>query len=227
MKTRNATAVRLMSGPLLLLALGSLFLARNDVAAGHSGSTPRCSPSGSVTVAESSEARVYRKKKSSTIHFACWKRTGRTRRLDDPSREISYYGRPAMSLAGSVLVSGKIEERAFDTYSPRFVVVEDLRSSLAGGSAVPSDGFLAEVLGVGAIRAKSNGSFACIECPSSDVINSCSAEGPFEVYRVPVSRRPKPQRLDRSSGIEPNSLTLSGPRLSWTRFGKRYSASLR
>lgn len=218
-----------MSPPLFILAAVGLFLSTNAFDARATGSSPRCSPSGSVTVAESSEARVYRKRKSSTLHFACWKRTGKTKLLDKPSSGITYFGRPAISLAGSVLVSGAIEvPEAIDTESDTFVFVEDLRASLAGGPGVPSNGFSFSLFGVGGIAAKPNGSFAYIECPSSGVDSPCSEgrQEPFKVYRVTASRQPKPKRLDRSRGIEPSSLTVSGSRLRWTKYGKRYSASL-
>jgi len=86
-----------------------------------------------------------------------------------------------------------------------------------------------DLSGVGTIAAKPNGSFAYIECPISAVDEPCfgGREEPFKVYRVTASRQPKPKRLDRSRGIEPSSLTVSGSRLSWTKYGKRYSASLR
>ena len=130
--------------------------------------------------------------KSSTLHFACWKRTGRTKRLDDPGRGIIYFGQPAISLAGSVLVSGVIEvPEAFDTESDRFVSVEGPSRQLGwwAGRAV---GW---------------------------------------VLRFPFRRGSDhsevKRRLDRSRGIEPSSLTVSGSLLRWTKYGKRYSASLR
>jgi hypothetical protein len=187
--------------------------------------TPPCEPDGSVTLAETSTARVYqverRRDGRATLYtYGCLRSTGNQLLLASDAEPSALFPRPAISLVGPYVGYGVDTDT--DTSSPggriTYVEVDDLRPQQPGQetaglvvSAGPRD-----VARVGSLKVSSTGAVVWISCPApsdgplaADPSGSCTRPGAHDrVYRAKLGRSglANVALLDKGTSIDPHSL---------------------
>jgi hypothetical protein len=190
-----------------------------------SPATPPCEPDGSVTLAQTSVARVYQLERRhgdrATLYtYGCLRSTGDQLLLASDAEPSALFPRPAISLTGPYV--GYAVDTDTDTTSPggrkTYVEVDDLRPQQPGQemaglvvSAGPRD-----VARVGSLKVSRTGGVAWIACPApsngplaSDPSGSCTRPGAYDrVYRAKLGRSGLAhiELLDKGRSIDPHSL---------------------
>jgi hypothetical protein len=194
-------------------------------ASSASPSTPPCEPDGSVTLAQTSTARVYQVERRhgdrATLYtYGCLRSTGDSLLLASDAEPSALFPRPAISLNGPYV--GYAVDTDTDTTGPggrmTYVEVDDLRPQQPGQevaglvvSAGPRD-----VARVGSLKVSRTGGVAWIACPApsngslaTDPSGSCTRPGAFDrVYRAKLGRNglARVELLDKGRSIDPHSL---------------------
>jgi hypothetical protein len=207
------------------LPVAALAAVSSGAALAGTSPTPPCEPDGSVTLAETSTARVYqverRRDGRATLYtYGCLRSTGNQLLLASDAEPSALFPRPAISLVGPYVGYGVDTDT--DTSSPggriTYVEVDDLRPQQPGQetaglvvSAGPRD-----VARVGSLKVSSTGAVVWISCPApsegplaSDPSGSCTRPGAHDrVYRAKLGRSglANVALLDKGTSIDPHSL---------------------
>lgn len=138
--------------------------------------------------------------------------------------EFFFFPPPAIAVVGPYVAYGNISCTVADDCNS-YVEVTDLRDPHYGRnrSAPAYDEFSLD--GVGGVVVKANTSFAWIGCSTSE-LRRCRRSDTSRVFKLEASSD-RPVVLEDGTGIDPNSLTLRGSRLRWTRKGQTRRATLR
>jgi hypothetical protein len=208
----------------VLAALVPALGAAGSAAPAASPATP-CEPEGSVTLAQTSTARVYqverRRDDRATLYtYGCLRSTGDQLLLASDAEPSALFPRPAISLVGPYV--GYAVDTDTDTTAPggrmTYVEVDDLRPQRPGQEAAglvvragPRD-----VARVGSLKVSHTGGVAWIACPAprdgplaSDPSGNCTRPGAYDrVYRAKLGRSGLAQveLLDQGRSIDPDSL---------------------
>ena len=209
--------------------------------AGTTGESPAqqtCERPGSITVIETSEARVYRRGPRDGNLIGCIRADGKLRYLNSRTPGVETrvdFPPPAMDLVDTLLLEVwrfEDEDQGGGSYQ---LLVGDLRCST--GSACPPRAVIRGpyfVGGVGSAQLKENGSFAYISCPKppgfGKLHRPCTdprdQTSIHKVYAYPDIDNGRRRLLARGRSIDPSSLQLKGDQLTWNDNGRRRSALL-
>jgi hypothetical protein len=232
MRRRSAALVL----PALALAFGA---GAGRSSLGASPSPPPCEPDGSVTLAQTSAARVYQierhhDNRANLYTYGCLRSTGSQVLLASDAEPSALFPSPAISLMGPYV--GYAVDTDTDPTAPggrvTYVEVDDLRPQQPGHekaglvvSAGPRD-----VARVGSLKVSPSGAVVWIACPApsdgplaSDPSGRCTRPGGYDrVYRAAL--RPngnvRLELLDKGREINPRSLRrVHGSNVAW-RHGK-------
>jgi hypothetical protein len=206
------------------------------IAAGGGGvraaeDSPACSPANARTVVENASVRVLRYSKHDPSYgggaVSCELATGNTIELDDPLEGDIMFSRPAIAVAGSTVAYGASVNNA-DGESSTYVRVINARDSYSSAREFETQ------LKVGSVVARERGAVAWISCevrfddsPPASRSPECTRTGAAidRVYRASGGGRPR--LLDKGRNIDPESLKLTGDRLTWRAGGRTRAARLR
>jgi hypothetical protein len=217
--------MRRRSAALVLAGTALAAVSSGAALAGTSPAPPPCEPDGSVTLAETSTARVYqierRHDDRATLYtYGCLRSTGSQLLLASDAEPSALFPRPAISLVGPFVGYGVDTDT--DTSSPggriTYVEVDDLRPQQPGQetaglvvSAGPRD-----VARVGSLKVSRSGAVVWISCPApsdaplaTDPSGSCTRPGAHDrVYRAKLGRSGLANvvLLDKGTSIDPHSL---------------------
>jgi hypothetical protein len=211
---------------LVVAALGAA------VAAFAAGEPKRCNPAGSVTLAQSRQARAYqlRPGRKQTL-YGCAYSTGRPYALAAPGFDGAYaFPPPAIKVTGPVVAFAWDDHEDVTTYVSVVDVRHDPIERVSPNSAAPAEGgghFT--YVKVGSLQLGASGTVVWVACPEDpDKGNPTASPRPGcrhpgrrdTVWALRHDRRPK-VRLDRGRSIDPSSLTRRGTRYCWIRGGRR------
>jgi hypothetical protein len=213
-------------------ALAALAL-QGSVGEGSSGGTAtaaykRCRPPGSVTLAGSPKARVYRLSpgRKKTL-WGCAYSVGREFRLADPDDGAYAFGPPAVRVTGPVVAFAWNDREGITTW----VSVVNLRHSpfarVSPNSGAPARGGAGSGYAkVGSVQLGTSGTAAWISCPKSEANPTASQRGCAQpgrrdtVWVLPHDAKPRAKvRLARSRSIDPSSLVRDGEAYCWRQAG--------
>ena len=220
----------------LALSIGAWCYAQAATGVPRAATDAPCARSGSATVLENREARVYATRRGGRIKYACLKDTGRREKLDGPISDIRTRPPPAMALAGPLLltVTDTLADGLDVAADRRTLGIIDLRVDADGRSPVVTTRLGYGVLGVGSAQLKENGSFAFVSCLTSGrrgiVSENClrrETVSPYEVVKYEVRAPRRRVVLESGLQIDPASLRLRGSRLTWRSGSETKSAPLR
>jgi hypothetical protein len=225
----------------------ALAAAVSSAALAGTSPTPPCEPDGSVTLAETSTARVYqiertREGRATLYTYGCLRSTGSQLLLASDAEPSALFPLPAISLVGPYVGYGVDTDT--DTSSPggriTYVEVDDLRPQQPGQetaglvvSAGPRD-----VARVGSLKVSRSGAVVWISCPAprngplaSDPSGSCTRPGAHDrVYRAKLGRGGLVNLalLDKGTSIDPHSLRRARhSSVTWRHGRTTYVAKLR
>jgi hypothetical protein len=192
----------------------------------------RCAPVGEKVRTQTSALDVYRARQEDNRLYACNRETRERYLMDDPPADV--YAFPSIAARGKLLAfavnratEGDIETTIRLADASRF------------GSSDPMEALVryefadVEVESrVGQIVLSRGGGLAWTTCPAqpssaqATLRPNCRAPGGRDrVWRWPQGER-RPRSIARGRGIAPQSLRLSGTRLSWLEGGRRVAATL-
>jgi hypothetical protein len=187
------------------------------------GPRSNCFPPGSKTVLRTSSSRVFKLKPGRRTKYACYLRRGKRIALDYGFDDfpVTTSGPPAMALNGPLLAT--VESSAVCGACNGYDVLEvyDLRTDEEANGYAP-DGppgvFDYEFDRMVLSRHASVAWAACsgLRCPE---------RGTGRVWAYPAGTV-SPKLIDKSTGIDPESLRLRGTTLSWVRDGVRRRSTL-
>ena len=207
------------------------------------GGSKRCRPKGSHTLIENRYARVFTERdRSSALRgyeiFGCAFSRGKEIALDVPDATFAFLP-PAISLTHEIVgfavesCDEGTETCTTDVAGIRLTDTDISTQHVQGYSADPTS---QQVVKVGSLRMKRNGSVAWITCPErsvqpDEVIGArhpnCVRPGDRDrVYKL-EGRAGKATLLDHGRAIDPSSLRRGGSRLSWLHGRHRRHAVLR
>lgn len=209
------------------VALTLLFLAVLSFAAQAQtaeASESRCRvPVGSENLARTSTAIVYRRRQTEAA-TACLRRTGRTRRLDNPQSDAFAVG-PYAS-AGSILAFGYEEDTVDEPdyfVRERFVAILDLRLQ-SGLRAVPVGDSVGTLRHLAQVAVRADGAAAWIDCVSHE--RSCrQRQRRRVVFAGPGAGQTSPQQViatGRDISVLP--ISLGAKSVCWNEASRRRCA---
>ncbi len=194
-----------------------------------------CRPAGSTTIAQNSQARVY--KRGGDLDACFYAEPRRPFTLASAVAEEHWYPRPAIKLVGPVVayaISGPIDPNEGNEITT--IERTDLRDAGAPGyvnyqSVVVPGTVSGGVPKIGSVVYRHDGAAAWIACPGRSASEgafrpTCDRPGfPDRVFTL----RPKAKRgtvVASGSRVDPHSLRLHGSSISWLQRGHRRSAAL-
>jgi hypothetical protein len=192
-----------------------------------------CAPQNASSVIENEDVRVLRFSKDDPSYagatVSCELSTGNSVELDSPIEGEVVFSRPAIALAGSTVAYGVNVNNAEGELST-YVRVIDARK--LNGDAIGAGQSFMTYPKVGSVVVRKTGSVAWIACEVRFFGNPTSrrpeCDRPGAVDRVYRARNGGRARLlDKGRDIDPESLRLTGSRVSWRSGGRVRSASLK
>jgi hypothetical protein len=198
-----------------------------DAVAGTTG----CAPRGARIIARTPKVEVYGAR-SSPQRLACSTATGEVFPLDNPSGNV--YAFPSVAARGDLVAYAVNEPSDTDIVTTIRVASADRFESPDTREVLTRFEFAGATTEtkVGRVVLSRRGGVAWTTCPASPssvratLHPTCLRAGArVRVWRWLAGER-RPRAIARGNAIDPQSLRLSGSRLSWTERGRRRSAPL-